>query len=91
MGLYPQWLRDLGEAGFTDIQSFSFDVDVPYSSEAWRGRIRASAGVGASLSPAQVEKFDAELRQLLEERFQASDKTILKVPHPTFAVIAIAR
>src|SRR5918996_1531463 len=31
-----------------------FDLEVPYSHEAWRGRIRASAGVGASLSPEGV-------------------------------------
>lgn len=89
-GIYPQWLRDLGEAGFADIRTFSFDVDAPYAAEAWRGRIRASAGVGASLSPAQVEKFDAELKHLLEERFQASDKTVLQVPHRVFTVTALA-
>ena len=88
-GMYPQWLRDLAEAGFTDIQTFSFDMDVPYSSEAWRGRIRASAGVGASLSPMQVEKFDAELKQLLEARFHALDKDVLQVPHRVFAIIAL--
>jgi SAM-dependent methyltransferase len=85
-GIYPQWLRDLGQAGFADIRTFSFDVNVPYSAEAWRGRIRASAGVGASLSPAQVENFDSELKRLLEERFQASDKTVLQIPHRVFTV-----
>jgi len=89
-GLYPGWLRDLGEAGFANIRTFSFDVDVPYSSEAWRGRIRASAGVGASLSPEQVEGFDSELKQLLKEQFQAFDETVLQIPHRAFAVIASA-
>jgi SAM-dependent methyltransferase len=89
-GIYPQWLRDLAEAGLANIQTFSFDINVPYSPEAWRGRIRASAGIGASLLLEQVEKFDAELKQLLEEHFQASDKTVLQVPHRVFAVIAIA-
>jgi ubiquinone/menaquinone biosynthesis C-methylase UbiE len=89
-GIYPQWLRDLSEAGFKDIQTFWFDVDVPYSAEAWRGRIRASAGVGASLSAAQVEKFDNALKQLLAERFQASDKVVLQFPHRVFAVTATA-
>jgi ubiquinone/menaquinone biosynthesis C-methylase UbiE len=89
-GLYPQWLRGLSETGFEDIRTFSFDVDVPYSADAWRGRIRASAGVGASLSAAQVGKFDDELKQLLAERFQASDKVVLQIPHRVFAVTAIA-
>ena len=89
-GIYPQWLRDLGEAGFADIRTFSFDLDVLYSAEAWRGRIRASAGVGASLSPAQVEKFDIDLKHLLAERFQASDTTVLQIPHRVFTVTALA-
>jgi len=90
LGMYPQWLRDLGEAGFADIRTFSFDVDAPYSHQAWRGRIRASAGVGASLSPELVERFDSELKQLLEERFQApaGSDAVLQIPHRVFAVIA---
>ena len=91
LGMYPQWLRDLGEAGFVDIRSFSFDVDVPYSPEAWRGRIRASAGVGASLAPEQVARFDSELKQRLEALNQPSGQSealLLKVPHRVFAVIA---
>jgi SAM-dependent methyltransferase len=91
-GIYPQWLRDLGEAGFANIRTFSFDVDVPYTSEAWRGRIRASAGVGATLSPEQVERFDSELKQLLEEQIQAragsEADVVLQVPHRVFTVTA---
>ena len=30
-GVHPRWLRDLGEAGFRDIESFSYDVDVAYA------------------------------------------------------------
>jgi len=90
LGMYPQWLRDLGEAGFADIRSFSFDMDVPYSPEAWRGRIRASAGVGASLVPEQVVRFDSELKQMLETLNQSSGKSeaLLFIPHRVFAVIA---
>jgi hypothetical protein len=94
LGLYPQWLRDLGEAGFLDIQTFSFDVDVPYTHEAWRGRIRASAGVGASLSDEDVSKFDSELKSMLEarEQVEAGRETglhpILNIPHRVFVVHA---
>lgn len=93
-GLYPQWWRDLGEAGFLDIQTFSFDMDVPYSHEAWRGRIRASAGVGASLSDEDVSRFDLELKSMLEVREQAEVKKeadlhpVLKIPHRVFVVHA---
>jgi len=84
-GIHPRWLRDLGEAGFRDIETFSYDVEVPYTPEAWRGRIRASAGVGASLAPDQVTRFDRELAALLADRFPSA---ILSIPHRVFAVIA---
>jgi SAM-dependent methyltransferase len=85
VGIYAVWLRDLGEASYREIESFSYDVDVPYGPEAWRGRIRASAGVGASMTPAEVERFDAALAELLERRFPDA---VLQVPHRVFAVIA---
>ncbi len=90
LGMYPQWLRDLGEAGFADIRSFSFDMNLSYSHEAWRGRIRASAGVGASLAPEHVERFDSELKQMLEALNQLSGKSkaLLFIPHRVFAVTA---
>ena len=89
-GVYPQWLRDLGEAGFEDIVTFSFDMDVPYTADAWRGRMRASSGVAASLSDEDVSRFDSELGQLLEEKYQApaGSDAVLPIPHRIFAVIA---
>jgi 2-polyprenyl-3-methyl-5-hydroxy-6-metoxy-1,4-benzoquinol methylase len=77
-GLYPAWLRDLAEASFVQLETFSFDTDVSYSHEAWRGRIRASAGVKASLAAPEVARFDEALGQLLAERFPADP---LSIPH----------
>lgn len=71
--------------GFSDIETFSFDVRVPYHHEARRGRIRASAGVSASLPPEQVQTFDAELRNLLRERFPEDPVRYLQ---RVFAVIS---
>ena len=87
LGLYPSWLRDLGKAGFRDIETFSYDVDVAYTPEHWRGRVRASYGVGATLPAEQVVAFDAALATLLAERFPGAR---LAVPHRVFAVIARA-
>ncbi|HJQ84384.1 MAG TPA: class I SAM-dependent methyltransferase [Candidatus Binatia bacterium] len=84
LGMYPRWLRDLGEAGFEGLETFSYDVDVPYTPVAWRGRIRASAGVGATLAPPAVEAFDRALAALLAERFPGPT---LSVPHRVFAVV----
>jgi SAM-dependent methyltransferase len=83
-GVYSRWLSDVAIAGFRNIETFSFDIFVPYSHEAWRGRIRASAGIAASLVPGQVARFDADLQTLLRERFPAD---ALSVHHRVFAVI----
>ncbi len=83
-GFYPQWLIHMGQAGFTNIETFSFDLDVVYSHEAWRGRIRASAGVGASLDEPEIEKFDKEHQQMLSEKFPDDP---LNVPHRVFVVM----
>ncbi len=87
LGLHPLWLRDLGEQGYRDLETFSYDVAVPYTPEAWRGRIRASAGVGASMATNQIQEFDEELGELIASRFPA---TLLEVPHRVFAVLARA-
>ena len=74
-------------AGFQGIETFSFDVSVPYSREGWRGRIRASQGVGAMLDEAAVRRFDEELASLLAARFPDEP---LAIPHRAFAAIAEA-
>jgi hypothetical protein len=84
MGIYPQWLGDLGEAGFQKIETFSYGLDVPYTPEAWRGRIRASAGVGGSMSSEEVKEFDEKLAELLAQYFP---QEVLQVPHRMFTVI----
>jgi hypothetical protein len=85
LGVYAPWLRDLGEAGFRDIATFSYDLDVSYTPEAWRGRVRASGGVGGMLSEPEVTAFDRELEALLAAQFPAE---ILGVHHRVFAVVA---
>jgi SAM-dependent methyltransferase len=87
IGIHGYWLRDLALAGFRELETFSYDLDVPYPHESWRGRIRASAGVAVSLPPAAVEKFDREHAALLAERFPGPGLPVL---HRVFAVIARA-
>lgn len=85
-GLYPAWLKDVAEAGFVDLRTWSFDVDVPYTHEAWRGRVRASAGVGATLDETRVKRFDAELAKMLASRYSAEP---LAVPHRVWVLGAV--
>lgn len=84
LGMYPQWLPDLSAADIRSIQTFSYDVAVPYTPEAWRGRIRASAGV-AALDEDAARRFDADHAEMLSTRFPAS---VLDVPHRVFAIVA---
>ncbi|MFL5318608.1 MAG: class I SAM-dependent methyltransferase [Myxococcaceae bacterium] len=82
VGVYPYWLKDV--ARFERIETFSFDVALPYSQEAWRGRVRASAAIGARLPRDRVAEFDARLASELGARFQDP----LSVPHRIWALIA---
>ena len=77
----------MSRAGFVDLESFSFDVSLRYSHEDWLGRIRASTGVGASLPPDAVERFDAAHREMLARDFPEQP---LQVPHRVFAVFGRA-
>jgi len=86
-GFHAESLPHLHAAGFRDLETFSYDVDVAYSAAAWRGRIRASAGVGATLAPEQVQAFDADLERTMNAEFPGDR---LLVPHRVFVVMARA-
>lgn len=85
-GLYPQWLPDLPPAGFGAIETFSFDVALPYPRAGWAGRIRASAGV-LTLPTAAAEALDRAHQAALAEAFPGD---ALAVPHRVWAVVARA-
>lgn len=85
-GIYPAWLRDLAEASFLKLETSSFDLPVIYSHEAWRGRIRAGAGIKASLAGEVIERFDENLAQLLSNRFPSAP---LSVPHRVWVATGI--
>lgn len=84
-GMYPAWAADATSAGFGGLETFSFDVDVFYSHEAWLGRLRACAGVGASLPSDRVAAFERELAALLADAFPAEP---LSVPHRVWVLVA---
>lgn len=42
-----------------------YDIKVPFTKESWHGRVRASRGVGASLSESELKEWDKEHRVLL--------------------------
>ncbi len=50
---------------FELVHSEHFDLEVPFAREAWHGRIRASRGVGASLSQELLQGFEREHLEML--------------------------
>jgi SAM-dependent methyltransferase len=86
-GTYSLWLEEVEAAGFTEIETFSFDVEVPYTQAAWRGRMRASALLGATIPTERVEAFDRALAALLTQQYTET----LLVPHRVFALTAKKR
>lgn len=83
-GRYPGRVDELLAAGFVTPEVFEREVGVPFTHVSWRGRIRASAGVAASLPPTKVAHFDADLAALLARDFPEP----LSVPHRVWAVVA---
>lgn len=71
--------------GFDHVEAFGFDVTVEFTHEQWRGRMRSSNGVAASLPAAEVAAFDVELAGLLRERFPQEP---LRVPHRIRGLVA---
>ena len=87
MGRHPRWRDEVREAGFVGTKTLEYEVSLTYTAEAWRGRVRASAGIGATLTPSAVKEFDDAHALLLAERFPDQP---LQVPHRIYAVITQA-
>ena len=67
-GRYFEAQVDLERVGFALLHTFDLVMPVTFTREAWRGRFRACNGV-LTQPLATIAAFDAELEQLLEERF----------------------
>lgn len=57
---------DAASETFSLAEQTLFDLPVHFTRESWHGRMRACRGVGASLTPEQLAKWDADHRALLE-------------------------
>lgn len=84
-GLFPHQIDEVIRGGMVFVESFCFDVVVPFSHERWRGRMRTCNGVGSGgMSPEDVGRFDEALRALLSDRFPEP----LEIPHRVWCVVA---
>lgn len=46
---------------------FFYDVEIEFSRESWRGRMRACRGIGAALTNEEIKAFDKEHDELLKK------------------------
>jgi SAM-dependent methyltransferase len=83
--LEGRWDAQLRGAGLRDLASFSYEIEVQYTHEAWRGRMRACNGVLA-LGAERAAEYDDALARLLNARFPEP----LIVRHEVFALVARA-
>lgn len=85
----PGWSMATGTGSHPDVpghvETFEFDVVVEFTHEQWRGRMRSSNGVAASLPADAVAAFDADLARLLRQKFPEEPLT---VPHRIRGLVA---
>lgn len=67
-GLHPLWLKEMAEAGFVDLRTWSLDLEVPCSHAAWLKRVRACTAVATLSDEARLRRLDTELMAMLVER-----------------------
>ncbi len=64
---HPIWIPDVMYDYFDMEDHEEYDVKVPFTKESWHGRMFACRGVGASLSPEELARWDVEHRELLKD------------------------
>ena len=67
-GLHPLWLKEVAEAGFTGLRTWSLDLEVRCSHADWRKRVRACPAVAALSDEARIQRLDVDLMAMLAER-----------------------
>lgn len=77
------WDGHLLDAGFVDLDTWSYEIELSYTHDAWRGRMRACNGVLALGSEA-IAEYDQAHSKALAERFPGQ----ITVRHEVFAVMA---
>lgn len=65
--LHPIFIPDCYRERFELISHEEYPLNVRFTRESWHGRMKACRGVGASLSEAQIAKWEREHKKLLSE------------------------
>jgi SAM-dependent methyltransferase len=77
----PKWAEQV----FDVTAMFHYDEPIPFTRESWCGRIRACRGIGATLSPSEVEAFDAAHQELLRRSVPESFTVLHRLDAHVFA------
>lgn len=64
--VHPIHIPECYTEKFEMVYHEEYKLKVPFTRESWNGRMKACRGVGASLTPDEVEKWEKEHMQLLE-------------------------
>lgn len=64
---HPIYTPDELEGIFKPVYSEEFEVDIPFTKQSWNGRMKACRGIGASLSPSEIEAWEKEHKKLLDD------------------------
>jgi SAM-dependent methyltransferase len=84
-GIFPELIDGVIRGGFELVEQFCYHHHEEFSHARWRGRIRTCNGVGSGgLPPAEVARFDGDLRRLLREKYPDP----LTVEHRVWCVVA---
>ncbi len=52
---------------FEAVYHEEYDVEIPFTRETWNGRMKACRGIGASLLPEEIDRWESEHKRLLKE------------------------
>lgn len=63
---HPISVPDCVYQTFEAIYHEEYEISVPFTRETWHGRMKACRGIGASLPPEEIEKWEAEHNMLLK-------------------------
>ncbi|MBX7115155.1 MAG: class I SAM-dependent methyltransferase [Myxococcaceae bacterium] len=77
------WDTHLLEAGFVELDTWAYEIELTYTHDAWRGRMRACNGVLA-LGPEAIAEYDQAHSHALAQFFPGQ----LTVRHEVFALTA---
>ena len=65
--MHPVNIHEAYSRHFDIEHTNEFILNVPFTRETWNGRIKACRGIGASLPPEQIEKWETEHKAMLNE------------------------